>query len=384
MSFYSELHCISNFTFLRGASHPEELVQRAAELGYDALALTDECSVAGVVCAHREIEEQQLTLQLIIGSEFRHDSGLYVLLAPDREAYAELCTLITRCRRAADKGSYDFEPHLLTSASRCLLLWQPAPGQAHAWYPVLHKSFAQTDDPRLWLLAERTLDEHDQYAFEPLRQLARDLSLPVVAASNVHMHHPDRQPLQDCLTAIRLNQSITAVRHQLFANAERHLRSARKLTRLYPQSWLQETQRITRRCRFNLNEIAYHYPTDSVPDGRNASEYLRELVEQGVRLRFPEGVPDSIQQTIDKELRLIAEKAYEHYFITLYDIVSFARSQNILCQGRGSAANSVVCYCLFLTEVNPQEVQLLFERFISTERHEPPDIDIDFESQRRE
>lgn len=382
MTGYSELHCLSNFTFLRGASHPEELVQRATALGYNALALTDECSVAGVVCAHREISEQKLPLKLIIGSEFRHASGLYVLLAPSRQAYGELCQLITRCRRSASKGEYQFEPHWLAGLQECLLLWQPEPEQTDAWWPVLDDGFASSQ--RLWLLAERTLDEYDQSNYEAIRATARRLHIPVVAASNVHMHHPDRQTLQDCLTAIRLNRPVTQLRAQLFANAERHLRSVRKLERLYPQTWIRETQRIADLCHFSLEEIAYQYPTDSVPDGRHASDYLRELVSAGEAIRFPDGTPDSIRNTIDKELRLIAQKGYEHYFITLYDIVGFARSRDILCQGRGSAANSVVCYCLFLTEVNPQEVQLLFERFISAERHEPPDIDIDFESQRRE
>ena len=384
MTEYSELHCLSNFSFLRGASHPEELVQRAAALGYRALALTDECSVAGVVCAHREIEEQQLDLQLIVGSEFRHPSGVYVLLAPDRQGYAELCTLITRCRRAATKGEYEFEPHMLAALTHCLLLWQPAPGQAAQWYPLLQKSFRPPESDRLWLLAERTLDEYDNDTYAPMRQLSSELSLPVVAASHVHMHHPDRQSLQDCLTAIRLNRPVASIRDRLFANGERHLRSARKLQRLYPQAWLQATQDITQRCRFHLSEIAYQYPTDSVPEGRQASDYLRELVNDGISKRFPQGASDSIRNTIEKELALISQKGYEHYFITLYDIVRFARSRNIMCQGRGSAANSIVCYCLFLTEVNPEEVQLLFERFISAERHEPPDIDIDFESQRRE
>ena len=387
---YAELHCISNFTFLRGGSHPEELVQQAVALEYQALALTDECSLAGVVCAHREIEEHALPLQLIIGSEFRHSTGVYIVLVTDRIAYAELSRLITDCRRQAPKGEYLFDPEQLQTLHRCLLLWQPdlSAGTAQSTHSSACVSQARSlirhFNGRLWLLAERTLDEYDEYRYERIAQWAEYFSLPVVPASDVHIHHPSRQNLQDCLTAIRLNQPVHAIRDQLFSNAERHLRSIKKLRRLYPEQWLREISDITRRCSFSLNEISYLYPTDAVPPEKNARDYLKELVLQGQKVRFPQGTPSAIQQTIDKELQLIASKQYEHYFITLHDVVRFARAENIMCQGRGSAANSVVCYCLFLTEVNPQEVQLLFERFISEERHEPPDIDIDFESQRRE
>ena len=377
---YAELHCLSNFTFLRGASHPEELVQQAADLGYQALALTDECSFAGVVCAHRMIKEDNLPLKLIIGSEFHHDSGIYVVLVTGRNAYAELSTLITACRRQAEKGHYSFTPGQLTTLKHCLLLWQPAEQTVLSEYTWLIHHFYQ----RLWLMGERTLDEFDAHHYIDIARWADILDLPVVATSNVHMHHPSRHSLQDCLTAIRINQPVQQIKHRLYANAERHLRSFKKLSHLYPENWLKETLRISELCTFSLDEISYLYPTDSVPEGLCAQDYLKSLVEKGQAIRFPEGTPENIQKTIDKELQLIAQKEYEHYFVTLYDIVQFARSKNIMCQGRGSAANSVVCYCLFLTEVNPQEVQLLFERFISEERHEPPDIDIDFESQRRE
>ena len=385
---YSELHCISNFSFLRGASHPEELVQQAAELQYRALAITDECSLAGVVCAHREIKEHSLSLQLIIGSEFLDKSGLYVVLVTDRRAYAELSSLITHCRRQAEKGDYVFTPSDLFKLNHCLLLWQPhfsfKSEPPERMQPSFIQNLVRHFQQRIWLLAERTLDEYDDQCYTRIAQWGEVLNLPIVASSNVYMHHPSRQSLQDCLSAIRLNQPVSDIRSQLFANAERHLRSLKKLRHLYPEAWLKQSNEIADLCTFNLDEIAYLYPTDSVPTGKNAKDYLRELVVQGQAQRFPSGTPDTIQATIDKELALIASKQYEHYFITLYDIVQFARSQNIMCQGRGSAANSVVCYCLFLTEVNPQEVQLLFERFISEERHEPPDIDIDFESQRRE
>lgn len=385
---YSELHCISNFSFLRGASHPEELVQQAAQMQYRALAITDECSLAGVVCAHREIREHSLSLQLIIGSEFKDKNGLYVILVTDKRGYAELSSLITHCRRQAEKGNYVFELSDLFKLNHCLLIWQPHysldDDLSDQTPSSLPQKLIRHFHGRIWLLAERTLDEYDDQRYTRIAQWADLFDLPIVASSNVHMHHPSRQSLQDCLSAIRLNQPIDKIPSQLFANAERHLRSLKKLHHLYPEAWLKESDKIVDLCTFNLDEIAYLYPTDSVPAGKNAHDYLRELVIQGQAKRFPDGTPENIQATIDKELSLIASKHYEHYFITLYDIVQFARSQNIMCQGRGSAANSVVCYCLFLTEVNPQEVQLLFERFISKERHEPPDIDIDFESQRRE
>ncbi|WP_276682489.1 error-prone DNA polymerase [Thalassolituus oleivorans] len=374
---YAELHCLSNFSFLRGASHPEELVQRANELNYEALAITDECSVAGVVCAHREIKEHQLNIKLIVGSEFNYQQECYVLLAPHRQGYAELCQFITRCRRAAVKGSYDFKPEWLLDLKHCLLLWR---GPSLNEKSLLMQHF----NGRLWLLAERLLDEHDDVNFDRILQLAAEYKLPVTCANHVHMHSTERHALQDCLTAIRHNTAINDIAQHLFSNAERHLRSPKKLQHLYSSALLNSTLDIANRCQFSLDEIAYQYPEDGVPKGQNASDYLRDLVEKGQKIRFPNGSKKAIQETIEKELKLIKSKGYEHYFITLYDVVQFARSQDILCQGRGSAANSIVCYCLFLTEVNPEEVQLLFERFISEERHEPPDIDIDFESQRRE
>ena len=394
---YAELHCVSNFTFLRGASHPEELVRRAVELNYSALAITDECSLAGVVRAYQalcdlqqeaenneELTQQLTDFRLITGSEFRCAGQLFVVLVPDQTAYRELCRLITDCRRAADKGHYGFEVKQLQSLTHCLLLWQPQQTAVNEEMQALAVTLKQWFPQRLWLLAERMLDGDDHWRYEQMPDAAARWQIPLTCASQVHMHQPQRQPLQDCVTAIRLNCSIEQARPQLFANNERHLRSARKLQHLYAAELLQSTTGIARRCHFSLAEIRYTYPTDTLPPGEEAAAWLRRLVEEGARRRFPQGIDQQIQQTIDKELRLIRLKEYEHYFLTINDIVRFARSQGILCQGRGSAANSVVCYCLGITAVNPQEVSLLFERFISAERHEPPDIDVDFESQRRE
>ncbi|MAS26504.1 MAG: error-prone DNA polymerase [Oceanospirillaceae bacterium] len=404
---YAELHCVSNFSFLRGASHPQELVQQAVALGYQGLAITDECSLAGVVRAWQALQDLQQETQkdpslaaklenfrLIIGSEFHCDDHIFVVLVTDKKAYSELCRLITTCRRAAEKGTYLFNPGQLFDLQHCLLLWQPQ--QSFYAQPQQSQQPQQTQQAeftrrlshhfahRLWLLAERMLDATDEWRFDRLCRFARQWQIPLTCASQVHMHIPARQPLQDCITAIRHNQTIESCRQHLFSNNERHLRSCKKLTHLYSAELMASTTAIARQCNFQLDEICYQYPTDTLPTGKRAGDYLRELTEAGCKKRFPQGESQKVRDTIEKELTLIAEKEYEHYFLTIYDIVRFARSQNILCQGRGSAANSVVCYCLEITEVNPAEVNLLFERFISAERHEPPDIDVDFESQRRE
>ncbi|MBY4675912.1 error-prone DNA polymerase [Marinobacterium arenosum] len=382
---YAELHCLSNFSFLRGASHPEELVQRAAELGYRALALTDECSVAGVVRAWQACRELPPghNLKLIVGAEFRLDDSCQVLLAPDRTAYGQLCSLISKARRRAGKGRYeihwsDFESGL----DGCLLLFRPPRDevQAHRHGRRLAGCFPE----RCWLLVERLLEADDQQQFRQLQGLARRLNLPLVCANDVHMHLPQRQRLQDLLTAIRLRTTVQRAGQALACNGERHLRSLNKLRRLYPPELREQTLAIAERCRFDLSELRYEYPAELVPPGQQADAYLAELVASGCRSRFPDGVPANVQAQIDKELQLIRELGYAHFFLTIHDIVQFARSRDILCQGRGSAANSVVCYCLHITEVDPREVNLLFERFISRERNEPPDIDVDFEHERRE
>jgi len=395
---YAELHCVSNFSFLRGASHPEELVRQAVMLGYQALAITDECSLAGVVRAwqglkdlHQEAEQKPEAFsalkdfRLLIGSEFHSTDHLFILLVTNKAAYSELCRLITACRRAAEKGKYHFDPEKLMTLQHCLLLWQPKAGFYSAGVNKdLTDHLKEHFSGRLWLLAERMLDGDDDWRFKQIRHYANEQHIPLTCGSQVHVHSTGRQPLQDCLTAIRLNQTIEECRPHLFANNERHLRSHKKLQHLYDEKLLASTTEIADRCHFTLDEIRYLYPTDTLPAGKEAGQYLRELTEAGAQKRFPDGISDDIKNTINKELKLIKEKQYEHYFLTIHDIVQYARSQNILCQGRGSAANSIVCYCLGITEVNPKEVSLLFERFISSGRYEPPDIDVDFESQRRE
>lgn len=380
---YAELHCLSNFTFQRGASHPEELVTRAYELGYSALALTDECSVAGVVRAFQIARE--LPIKLIVGSEFTcaDRSFQLVILAPDRHAYGQLCTLITQARRRAEKGRYTLLAQDLETLplDRCLVLWPVRPTEAVAETgPWLRRLF----DGRLWLLAQRHLLSGELQAMQRLSELAKELQLPVAAGGNVHMHLRSRKPIQDVLTALRENCTVANAGTRMLPNAEYHLRTRGALQRLFPLAWLKETLVVAELCTFQLNELRYEYPSELVPTNQSPGDYLRSLVDAGAQQRFPEGLPGHIKAQINHELSLIAELQYEHYFLTLHDIVVFARSRGILCQGRGSAANSVVCYCLGITEVDPRKVDMLFERFVSRNRNEPPDIDVDFEHERRE
>ncbi len=378
---YAELHALSNFTFLRGASHPEELVRRAAELEYHALALTDECSLAGVVRAH--LEARRCGLQLVIGSEFRLEEGTrLVLLASDRESYGHLSHLITHARRAAPKGGYrltrsDLERLPLEG---CLTLWIPGADIRPAEARWIAERFPQ----RSWIAVELLLSGDDRERLARLQRLGEDLRMPLCATGGVLMHRRERQMVQDTLTAIRRNTPLTRLGTTLQPNGERHLRSRRRLERLYPAELLEESCRIADRCRFSLDELRYEYPRELVPEGYTPASWLARLTGEGMRRRWPEGVPEKVRRQVEHELALIRELRYEPYFLTVHDIVQFARGRGILCQGRGSAANSAVCYCLGITEVDPARLDLLFERFISRERDEPPDIDVDFEHERRE
>jgi DNA polymerase III alpha subunit len=377
---YAELHCISNFTFLRGASHPAELVERAKQLGYTALALTDECSLAGIVRAYAAARDAGLPL--ITGSEFAlADGPRLVCLATSRRGYGALARLITKGRRAALKGQYRLvRKDLEEGLEDCLALWlpgaQPAAGEA-VW---LRERFAG----RLWLAVELTAGGADHRRLESLSALARELELPVIAAGDVHMHQRRRRALQDTLTAVRLKTTVARAGHALHPNGERTLRPLQRIAKLYPREFLDATQDIAGRCHFSLDEIRYEYPEEIVPEGTTPAAHLRRLVEEGAARRWPDGTPRAVRELLERELTLIAELGYEHYFLTVHDLVAFARSRGILCQGRGSAANSAACYALGITEVDPARMTVLFERFISRERNEPPDIDVDFEHERRE
>lgn len=379
-SGYAELHCISHFTFLRGASAPEELVARAASLGYAALALTDECSVAGVVRAHMAAREHGI--QLIIGSEFRLQDGLQlVVLAASRQGYRALCEFITRGRRLAPKGEYRLtRTDLANGLPGCLALLPEAGQLATADISWLQQCFPD----RLWLAAALFSDGEQAEKIHIYNDLANKTSCPVVAVGGVRMHVRGRRALQDTLTAIRLGVTVERAGLALQANGERYLRSREVLASVYPADWLAASVQLAAQANFSLDELEYHYPRELVPTGMTATAWLAKLTAEGLHWRWPEGVPESVQLQIRHELTLIAELGYEAYFLTVHDIVRFARERGILCQGRGSAANSAVCYCLGITEVDPARMHMLFARFMSRERDEPPDIDIDFEHERRE
>ena len=435
---YAELHCVSNFSFLRGASHPEELVDRAHAQSYAALALTDECSLAGVVRAH--LQAKASGLPLLIGAQFglhglfghpqatvepasqrpaggppdpkdgrtqstrtapldaRSPPARLVLIAQNREGYGNLSALITHARMRASKGHY----RLLTEdldggVPGCMALLVPCPEvAAQAANEVLEPGSAlarlheqacfirERFGGRAWLAAELLARGHDLPLLARLREAAQHSGLPLVAAGDVHYHLRSRKRLQDMLVATRLARPIAQLGFSLAANAEQHLRSRLRLAQLYPPELLEETLEVAAHCSFSLDSLRYEYPDEIVPSGHSAASWLRHLTYEGAPGRYPQGMPDSVRTQIEHELALITELHYEPYFLTVADIVSFARSRGILCQGRGSAANSAVCYCLGITEVDPARTSVLFERFISRERNEPPDIDVDFEHQRRE
>ncbi|MHB8549558.1 MAG: error-prone DNA polymerase [Acidiferrobacterales bacterium] len=381
---YAELHCLSNFSFLRGASHPEELVGRAAALGYVALAITDECSLSGVVRAHLVARDRRI--KLILGSEFTLSDGpRLVLLAVDRASYGELSELITCGRRAAEKGKYSLRrADVARLATHCLALWLPeeAPGLVPDPEPGMW--LRQCFPGSAWIAVELMRDGLDGARLERLSDLGRQTGLPLVASGDVHMHVRARRALQDTLTAIRLGVPLDEAGYALNANGERHLRTRQVLARIYAPELLAETKRIAERCRFSLDELRYEYPVELVPAGETPTAWLATLVTEGLGRRWPAGAPAKVRGLVAHELALIAELGYESYFLTVHDIVHFARARGILCQGRGSAANSAVCYCLGITEVDPDRIETLFERFISRERNEPPDIDVDFEHDRRE
>jgi len=389
---YAELHCISNFSFLRGASRPEELVDAAATLGYTALAITDECSMAGIVRAHARAKE--LDFKLIVGSEFALDDGYRLIaLVRDADAYTALCQLISQARRAAEKGSYDINRTMIERAGLegcCLILAPPyyatatsaslAPDKAlEAWLSWFKQLGAHT-----YLALELHYGLYDQKHSHWVINAADQHNMAVLACGDVHMHRRKRRALQDVLTCIRHNCTLDTAGRKLFANGERYLRDSQALQAIYPWQAIQNAADVAAMCNFSMSELNYQYPREVVPDTYTAQSYLRKLALEGAKWRWPGGVDQSVTDQIEYELQLISDMQYEAYFLTVYDIVKFARSQLILCQGRGSAANSAVCYCLGITEVDPARTSMLFERFISKERNEPPDIDVDFEHERRE
>ncbi len=409
---YAELHCLSNFSFQRGASTAQELFERARKLGYRALAITDECSMAGIVRAHEAANAHGLAL--IVGSEFRRGSRLTrayfrvvvvgggALGVLEHERGGGVGAGARARATVRDCGSSALPSTLAPGAPGDWIgaPQPPAPSPAFSFRSSKPRSCTSTSTnpatladahwiashfpARAWIAVELHQRPDDGERLAYLRMLSLATGLPLVAAGDVHMHERGRRALQDVLTAVRHHLGVREAGYRLQPNGERHLRALAALNRIYPAELLDESIHISHLCRFSLNDLKYEYPHEVVPDGRSASEHLRELTETGIRERWPRGETPAVRAQIEYELALIAELKYESYFLTVHDIVRFARGQKILCQGRGSAANSAVCYALGVTEVDPARGNLLFERFISRERNEPPDIDVDFEHERRE
>ncbi len=401
---YAELCCVSNFSFLEGASHPEELVQRAAELGYQALALADECSVAGVVRAHEEA--RRTGLHFIVGSRLhlRHPDGQgdlsLLVLCCNRAGYGDLCELITLARRRRPKGQYHLQRSDFTlpvpdglsaqwqGLDGCLIVWLPEfrPHTTHE-EASLHEAacwLRQTFGQRLYGGVVRWHGAGESAWLPAWRQRLQHWDIPAVALGDVRCHVRSRKPLHDVLRAIRLRRPVAECGYELTASAEAYLRPRELLARWFEPHELAATVALAERCQFQLDTLRYEYPDEIVPAGHTPASYLRQEAEAGARRRYPQGMPPELRAKFDHELELIGELGYEPYFLTVYDLIRFARGRGILCQGRGSAANSVVCWCLEITAADPEQTAALIERFISRERNEPPDIDIDFEHHRRE
>jgi error-prone DNA polymerase len=402
---YAELLAISNYSFLQGGSHPEELVERAQALGYSAITISDECSLAGVVRAH--VRAKQRAMPLIIGSQCRmdqdhtqrldHSASLgntdrLLLLAMDRQGYAHLSQAISQARQQAPKGSYRWtRAQWKDGLPGCLAVWIPAVGLNHheandqrSTCPAALKDLVDCFGERLFIGAVCHARGWDQAWVQQLQRWSRYTGVNITACGDVRFHRRSRRALTDVLHAIARGISVAELGTSALSNAEAHLRSRLLLAQRYPAAWLQASVEIATRCEFSLDSLRYEYPKEIVPEGYCPQSYLSMLCEQGMAQRYPMGVPPSVRKQIEHELALIEALQYEAYFLTVADIVQFARAQGILCQGRGSAANSAVCYVLGVTEVDPARMSVLFERFISRERREPPDIDIDFEHQRRE
>ncbi|MFW5693157.1 MAG: DNA polymerase III subunit alpha, partial [Thermoguttaceae bacterium] len=434
---YAELHAKTNFSFLEGASHPEEMVRRAGELGYAALAVTDRNSLAGVVRAHGAAKEAGV--KLLVGAEVTPDDAApAVLLAMDRHGYGRLARLLTVGRRRAEKGECRLTMADVAEHAEGLIacvIGDPrrvggsrrGSDQVHPRGDVL--TYRDAFPGRCYLLAELDRGPDDRGQLERFRQCAREAGVPLAAAGGARFHVPERRPLCDVLTAIRLGSTVAEAGEHLLPNAERYLKSPQAMAELFAAApdAVRRTLEVAERCHFSLDELRYEYPEELAPPGLSPIEYLRKLTAEGARERYPNaahfvaarreasgiteepggsrrsanktppngpkvsgverypsGVPERVRGLIEHELALIEEMHYEAYFLTVWDLVRFARERGILCQGRGSAANSAVCYCLGVTSVDPERMDVLFERFISRERNEAPDIDVDFEHERRE
>ena len=410
---YAELHCRSNFSFLEGGSHPEELVERAHALGYEAIAMTDRATLAGIVRAHGTAK--QTDIKLIIGAQLEPvDAMPLVVWAANRTGYSQLCRLLTKgyaatvgdgAGAARDPGAHACRLSLADIAAHTdgLLAGVPlaaitaagmgdASGLCDASEAVLQ--WREVFDDRLVALAEVALEGDDEERLRWYAAVGRQTRVPLAAAGDIRYHERSRLPLFDALTAVRHGCTVEEVRGRLLSNGERHLHDRRAIAARFASlaGAVERSVEIARQCTFSLAELRYEYPDANVPVGRTPAEHLADLAWRGAAKRYangisgdvPGGIPEKVRSLIEHELALVAELGYEAYFLTVFDIVRFARRRGILCQGRGSAANSAICYCLGITSVDPARMDVLFERFISRERCEAPDIDIDFEHDRRE
>lgn len=382
---YAELYCRSNFSFQQGASHPKELVDTAYKLGYRAIAITDECSLAGSVRAHthyrKMLSDKKLSpdtsdFRIIVGASFKVGESYLVLLAQSRSGYGDLCELITKSRRGTIKGTYRLDICDLSCLRDCYAIIIPTED--------CNELLRATEKIDRAIGFSRLLTATDALFFEHAQNVATQYKLPMTACGDVLVHNKSRQPLQDILTAIHHKKTVDQLGPLAEQNAEKVLRPLPALRHLYPAELLIESVQIAATCKFTLDELRYEYPEEIVPPGHTRTSYLHEQTWMGAKQRYNGLIPDKISDLINKEFALIAHKKYEAYFLTVYDIVIRARQLGILCQGRGSAANSVVCYCLGITELDPEKINVLFERFVSIDRDEPPDIDVDFEHERRE
>ncbi|MBO6505881.1 MAG: error-prone DNA polymerase [Kordiimonadaceae bacterium] len=387
---YAELHSTSNFSFLRGASHPEELVIMAKIKGLSALAITDRNSMAGIVRAHKAAKENDLPFIPACRLDLM-DAPSLLAYPTDRDAYARLTELLTIGNRRAPKGECHLGLEDVASFSKGLMFAlvpdAKTPGDilSETHINKLQRMREQLNAP-LYLAAHYTYQGEDKRRIHALATCAQQAGLPLLATGDVMFHGPERRVLADVVTCIREHKRIEEAGYLLAANAERFIKPAHEMQRLfaeYPRA-VKNTQVIQEACNFSLDELSYNYPHEPVPEGKTPQQHLAELSYKGAEDRFPEGMPDKVRDILQRELELVDELGYAPYFLTVHDIVHFARSRKILCQGRGSAANSVICYMLRITDVNPAKVDLLFERFVSKERGEPPDIDVDFEHERRE
>jgi len=386
---YAELQAVSNFSFLRGASHAEELVEEAARLGLSAIGIADRNTLAGAVRAH--MAAKRAGIRLLTGARLDLADGASLLCYPrDRAAWGRLCRLLTLGQRRAGKGECVLHREDLPAHAEGQLLVALPPEHlcegAREDFEAELAGLRRAHDGPLYLAAHMLYRGDDRARLTRLAALAARTGALLLATNDVHYHCPGRRPLQDVLTAIREHVTVAEAGWRLAANAERHLKDGDEIARLFRghEEAVARSLEAASLCSFSLDELAYEYPDEPVPAGSTPQQHLEALAWKGAAWRYPDGVPEKVSAALRHELGLIGELDYAPYFLTVHDIVRFADSKDILCQGRGSAANSAVCYCLGITAVDPARIDLLFERFVSKERREPPDIDVDFEHERRE